>query len=72
MTLNEISIIVKNIVIEKKIDLVLSDNQYFISSEIIDISNIIIEDADYANSQIILINVIENDFIKNQTKNFNQ
>ena len=41
--LNEISIIVKNIAIENKIDLVFSDNQYYLSTDSIDISNIIIE-----------------------------
>ena len=52
--LNEISKIVKNIVIEKKIDLVLSDNQYFISSEIIDISNIIIDKLNKIKLELML------------------
>ena len=41
--LNEIVQIVEKISIEKKIDLVFNENQYFISSEDINISNIIIQ-----------------------------
>ena len=52
--LNEISIIVKKIVIENEIDLVFSDNQFYLTSDNIDISNIIIQRLNKTKLELIL------------------
>ena len=50
--LNEILQIVENIAIEKKIDLVLNENQYYLSSDEINISNIIIQKLNKINLKL--------------------
>ena len=52
--LNEISVIVKDIVIDNKIDLVFSDNQFYLSADNIDISDIIINKLNQKNLQLKL------------------
>ena len=52
--LNEISQIVKNIAIENKIDLVLNENQYYISSDHMNISNIIIQKLNKTKLELML------------------
>ena len=54
--LNKISTIVQNIVVENNIELVLNDNQYYLSSDNIDISNIIIEKLNKIELKLILKN----------------
>ena len=52
--LDEILIIVRNIAIEKKIDLVLNENQYYLSSDDINISNIITQKLNKTKLELIL------------------
>ena len=52
--LNEILQIVENIAIEKKIDLVLNENQYYLSSDGINISNIIIQKLNKTKLELML------------------
>ena len=52
--LDEILIIVRNIAIEKKIDLVLNENQYYLSSDDINISDMVIQKLNKIKLNLIL------------------